>query len=197
MFRITVDAMKFTNDLYSQIHLKSDSLAVYTIEYMIFKKYFFILICLPFFSVELHAEIIKHEISSAKNYEYSLRELCETMGSKNNELISANSLLKVDCMGKIFKAIDFCIKKLPLDMGLTRGIIDEKNKKVTCETASSITLSLSCDARNIKYCYDSHKGCEELKKIYAYQMEVVHASVLEKKINCYFSKHIGESLNEL
>jgi len=165
---------------------------------MIIKKYIFISLCLSF---ALHAEIIKHEISSPKNYEYPLRELCETMGSKNNELISANSLLEVDCMGKIFKAIDFCLKKLPLEKGLTRGItraiVEEKNKKVTCETASSITLTISCDARNIKYCYDSHKGCEELKKIYAYQMEVVHASVLEKKINCYFSKHIEESLNEL
>ena len=146
---------------------------------------------------EPHAAILKHDISSIQNHDFTFREMCETMGSKNLEMISANSLSEIDCMGKTFKSIDFCLKKLPLDKGLTRGIVDEKNKKIICETSTSVMLSISCDERDIKYCRDPKKGCEELKKIFAHSLELVHSSILEKKINCYFSKHTEESLNEL
>ena len=87
--------------------------------------------------------------------------------------------------------------KFPLEQELTRGIVDEKRKKVICETAPSVSLTLSCDARSMKYCIDHKRGCEELKKIYAAKLEVVHSSMLEKKINCYFSKHQADEFMKL
>lgn len=141
--------------------------------------------------------VLKHDVSAAKQVEYTFREVCETLGSKNLELISAKSVSEIECMNKTYKAIDFCLNKFPLDKTLTRGIVDEKSKKVICESSPSIMLAISCDARDLKYCFDPKKGCDELGKIYAHRLEVVHYSMLEKNINCYFSKPVDDSFNEI
>lgn len=160
-------------------------------------KYFLIFIAVTIIAFNVDAAVLKHEVSTSKNYEFNFREMCEAMGSKNLELISAKSMTELDCMGKFFKIIDFCLSKFPLDKNLTRGIIDNEKKKIICETSTSVMISVSCDSRDVKYCLDPKKGCEELRKIYAYKLEVAHYSKLEKNINCYFSKTPGDSLNEL
>ena len=124
-------------------------------------KYFFLILLFP---THLLGEVLKHEVSSPKNYEFDFRDACLLMGSKNLELISAKSMTEIDCTGKVFRGVDFCMAKFPLEQELTRGIVDEKRKKVICETAPSVSLTLSCDARSMKYCIDHKRGCEELKK---------------------------------
>lgn len=150
------------------------------------------LISLFFFSINIHSAVVKHETVSAKYEEFSLKEVCEKLGAKNFELISAKSSNEIDCMGKVFKTMDFCIQKFPDNHSLTRAIIDEKNKMLKCESASNVTLYLSCDQRDAKLCLNPKKGCEDLQKIYAAKLEVVHQSVVDKTLNCYFSKPIGE-----
>jgi hypothetical protein len=147
-------------------------------------------------SAFISAAIIKHETQSAKYESFDFKEVCEKLGAKNFELIEAKSESEIDCMGKIFPAIDFCLSKFPMDKTLTRALVDGKTKKVKCEFTESVMLSLSCDKVDLKYCLDPQKGCEKLKKIYAYRLEMAHFSMLEKNINCYFSKSYGESLNE-
>lgn len=155
---------------------------------------FFILIT---FSTLIPAAVIKHEVSKARFDEFPFREVCEKLGAKNFELIEVKSMSEIDCMGKVFPAIDFCLNKYPLDKTLTRAIVDEKTKMVKCEHSESVMVSVSCDARDLKYCFDPKKGCDDLKKIYANRLQVAHYSMLEKNINCYFAKPIGESLNEM
>lgn len=140
--------------------------------------------------------VLKHEASKARYDEFPFREVCEKLGSKNLELIEAKSLSEIDCMGKVFPAIDFCLYKFPLDKTLTRAIVDGKTKMVKCEHSESVMIAALCDERDLKYCFDPKKGCEELRKIYAYRLETAHYSMLEKNINCYFAKPIGESFNE-
>ncbi|MGZ3787501.1 MAG: hypothetical protein ACXVLQ_03210 [Bacteriovorax sp.] len=147
-------------------------------------------------SAKIHAAVLKHDVSSPQYKEFDYAEVCEAMGAKNAVLISPKSLSELECLNKVYSLIDFCLKKFSKEKALTRGFVDEKKKKVICEMSESVMLSVSCDARDMKYCFDPKKGCEELKKIYAYRLDVAHFSMLEKNINCYFSKPIGESFDE-
>lgn len=147
-------------------------------------------------SFNLNAAVIKHDIQNAKYEEFSFREVCEKMGAKNFELMEAKSESEIDCMGKVFPALDFCLNKFPLDKTLTRAIVDEKTKKVKCEMSTSVMVSVSCDKTDLKYCFEPEKGCEQLKKIYANRLIIAHFSQLEKNLNCYFAKPYGETLNE-
>ena len=145
----------------------------------------------------LQAAVLKHEVSHPQYKEFDYAEVCEAMGAKNSILNTAKSLTEIECFNKNYFIIDFCFKKFPMDKGLTRGYIDRHAKKVVCELSNSVMLSVSCDSRDLKYCFNPKEGCEKLRKIYAIRLEVAHYSMLEKNLNCYYSKLIGESLNEI
>ncbi|MDO9181774.1 MAG: hypothetical protein Q7U04_05170 [Bacteriovorax sp.] len=149
------------------------------------------------FLINLKAAVLKHEVSSPQYKEFEYAEVCETMGTKNAILISPKSLTKIECLNKTYLLLDFCLKKFPMEKTFTRGYVDKSKKKVVCEMSESVMLSVSCDEKDLKYCFNPKKGCGELKKIYANRLEIAHFSMLEKNLNCYFAKHIGESLNDL
>lgn len=148
-----------------------------------------------FLAQGLNAEVLKHESSLTTIHEYSFKEACEVMGSKNFELISAKSSTELDCMGKIFKTNDFCLTKLPKEESLARALIREKENQVVCEISSSVRLTISCDARDARYCLDAEKGCLELGKIYAMKLEAVNSYVLERTLHCHFSASAPEVKN--
>ena len=148
------------------------------------------------FSLNLHAAVIKHDVLNAKFEEFSFREVCEKLGAKNLELIEAKSLSEIECMGKAYSALDFCLQKFPLEKTLTRAIVDGTSKKIKCEMSASVMISVSCDKTDLKYCFEPEQGCAQLKKIYASRLSIAHYSMLEKNLNCYFAKPYGETLNE-
>ena len=156
-----------------------------------------ILIFFAFYFSVAEAAILKHDILTPALHEFSFRDVCTALGAKNLELIAAKSLTEIECMGKVYQAMNFCLNKFPLNKTLTRAIVDKKNKMVSCEMSESVMVSVSCDKRDLKYCFDPKKGCEELRKIYANRLDIAHYSMLEKNINCYFAKSIGESFNEV
>lgn len=160
-----------------------------------------IILPLFLFSTLINAAVIRHEALKPTFKEFSYREVCEKLGAKNFELIEAKSINEIDCMGKVFSAVEFCKTAEKNDPTLTRAIVDDTTKTVKCEHSSSVMLSVSCDARDAKYCLDPQKGCEELKGMYAVKLETAHYSFLEKKdeknINCYFAKAIGDDLGEI
>lgn len=143
-----------------------------------------------------HAEVLKHEVLKPTLKEFEYAEVCQTLGAKNLELISAKSVHEIECLNKSYFITEFCHKKIPLVKNLTRGFLDIKNKKAVCEMSDSVMVSISCDKRDLRYCLEPKKGCEALRKIYANQLELAHFSMLEKNINCYFAEPIGESLGE-
>lgn len=149
-----------------------------------------------FLSPSLLASVLKHEVSSPSYKEFDYKEVCDTFKVKDALLISPASLTEMECFNKKFQLIDFCLNKFPMEKTLTRGYVDKEKKKVICEMSESVMISVSCDDRDLKYCFDPKKGCEELKKIYGHRLEIAHYSMLEKNLNCYFSKPIGDSLNE-
>ena len=160
-----------------------------------------IILPLFLFSSLIQAAVIKHTALKPTFKEFSFREVCEKLGSKNNELIEAKSIHEIDCMGKVFAAVEFCKIAEKNDTTLTRAVVDDKTKTVNCEHSSSVMLSISCDARDAKYCLDPKKGCEELKDMYAVKLEMAHYSFIdlkdEKSINCYFAKALGDDLSEI
>lgn len=159
--------------------------------------YFIKSLTIVFSLYSVDAEVIKHEASSKTVKTFTFQEVCSKLGSKNNEMIEGKSLTEIDCMGKTFPVTQFCLNQYPIEKTLTRGIVNIKNKTVECEMSPSVTVSVSCDKRDLKFCFDPKKGCQELKKIYAYRLEIAHYSLLEKNLNCYFAKAIGENLNEI
>ena len=160
-----------------------------------------IILPLFLFSSLIQAAVIKHNAIKPTFNEFSFREVCEKLGSKNNELIEAKSIHEIDCMGKVFAAVEFCKSTEKNNSTLTRAIVDNKTKTVNCEHSSSVMLSVSCDARDAKYCLDPKKGCEELKDMYAVKLEIAHYSFIEQKdeksINCYFAKALSDDLSEI
>jgi len=158
---------------------------------------FFLLIL--FFLNPNHSKsaVIKHDVQSPKLDIFTFKEVCQKLGAKNFEMIEENSPTEIDCMGKSYPVIDFCLHQFLMDKTITRGIIDSKSKTVKCERSTSVMVSLSCDKKDLTYCFDPKKGCNEIRKIYANRLELVHYSMLEKNINCYFARPIGENLNEI
>jgi hypothetical protein len=145
----------------------------------------------------LQAAVLRHEVFKPIFKEFEYAEVCEVLGAKNSIIISPQSLSEIECLNKTYPVIDFCSKQNPMEKTLTRGFIDKIKKKVVCEMSESVMLSVSCDQRDLKYCFNPQKGCEELRKIYANRLETAHFSMLDKNLNCYFSKHIGESFNDI
>ncbi len=160
-----------------------------------------IVLSLFLFSSYIQAAVLRHEALKPTFKEFAFREVCEKLGAKNFELIEAKSISEIDCMGKVFSAVEFCKEADKGGTTLTRAIVDETTKTVKCEHSSSVMLSVSCDARDAKYCLDPQKGCEELKGMYAVKLETAHYSFLQKKdeknINCYFAKAIGDDLGDI
>lgn len=160
-----------------------------------------IFLSLFLFSSLIQAAVTKYEAQRPTYKEFSFREVCEKLGSKNLELIEAKSISEIDCMGKVFAAVEFCKENDKNNNTLTRAIVDGKSQTIKCEHSSSVLLSVSCDARDAKYCLDPQQGCAELKNIYAVKLEMAHYSFIEdkgtKNINCYFAKALGEDLSEI
>ncbi len=145
----------------------------------------------------LHAAFLKHEVTTPQFREFEYSEVCEVMGAKNSLLISPHLLTEMECFNKSYSLMDFCLKKIPTDKALTRGFVDLVKKKAVCEISESVIISLSCDRRDLKYCLIPEKGCEDLRIIYANRLETAHSSLVDKKLNCYFSKILKESLDEI
>jgi hypothetical protein len=118
------------------------------------------------------------------------------MKAKESLLITPIGLLEIECFNQKFNISDFCLKKLPLDAAYSRGFANTIDKKVYCEEAESVMLSIDCLAKP-SFCKNAEQTCEALKKNYAVKLETTHSSILNKKINCYFSKNSEEKLNEL
>jgi hypothetical protein len=148
-------------------------------------------------SQPLYAAILKHETTQLKLHEHTYADFCQTMNAKNATLISDVGMGEIECFNQKFKITDFCLQKDPQAKHITRGYPLDKEKKVLCEEGKAVMVSVSCDERDLHFCLDPKKGCEQLQKIYAVRFEVVHYSMLDKNLNCYFAKPLGDTLDEI
>ena len=149
-----------------------------------------------FLIFNLQAAVIKNEVTSLGVTEFDFKEVCEELGVKDPVIITPVNGHSIECLNKKFSLTEFCHKKIPADKPLARGYANKESRKVVCEMASKVMFSLSCDREHIKFCKNAKNGCEKLKKIFAYRLDLAHYSMLEKALNCYFSKPIGDNFNE-
>ena len=119
------------------------------------------------------------------------------MNAKSSLLTTAINSHEIECFNQKYKIREFCIKKMPLDSNFTRGFGVESEKRVYCEEAVNVSLSIDC--KEMKgLCKNAQNACEKLKNIYAYSLENSHHSVTNGKLNCYFTKKNAEDdLNEI
>lgn len=154
----------------------------------LFILFIFILSCFG-----ISAKVHNHEIIEGRLQDFSYVEFCETMKAKNNMLISPIGLAEIECFNQKFKVAEFCQKKLPIDANFTRGFINFDEKKIYCETAKAVTLSIYRVHKNSN---QHKKECEKLKIAYARKLELSHSSFLDDKLNCYYAKSSIEDLDE-
>lgn len=141
------------------------------------------------------AKIYKHETIDSHLSDFSYQDFCETMKAKSTTLVSALPQNEIECFNEKYKIIDFCLKKLPLGSSLSRGFAVTTEKKVYCEVAKSVMVSLTCDTQS-DLCKNPKQSCLKMQKFYAYDLDLAHASQIERNLNCYYSKKIGENINE-
>ncbi|PIP95210.1 MAG: hypothetical protein COW00_13750 [Bdellovibrio sp. CG12_big_fil_rev_8_21_14_0_65_39_13] len=157
----------------------------------------FSLILFFFLSSCLRAEVLKHDVIARDEQYIAFNDVCEFMGHKHNLIIEHDSLTTLDCMGSKVNVFEYCLKKYGKEKKILRGYIQTKLKEVVCESGEQVTLSIGCDKRDQHFCKDPIKGCEELRKIYAYSLTLFHHSFIPKDVddglNCYYSLEKNEA----
>lgn len=156
-------------------------------------KLFFI--GLTIFTLQAFAKVYNHEIIEGRLQDYSFVEMCETMKAKNSFLITPIGLTELECFNQKFKIADFCQKKLPLEANFTRGFINIDEKKIYCETAKAVTVSIDCQSKS--GCQNSKNACEKLQNIYASKLDLNHSSIVDGKLNCYYTSSVEVELDTL
>jgi hypothetical protein len=155
----------------------------------------FILIIFILSCFGISAKVLNHEIIEGRLQDFSYVELCETMKSKNTMLISPIGLAEIECFNQKIKVADFCLKKLSSNANFTRGFINITEKKIYCETAKAVTISLDCEGKTL--CKNPKNACEKLQQVYAIKLEVNHSSNIAGKLSCYFTTNEELDLKSL
>ncbi|OFZ24322.1 MAG: hypothetical protein A2381_04820 [Bdellovibrionales bacterium RIFOXYB1_FULL_37_110] len=158
----------------------------------------------PLFS--LYGKVISFEVSSSRIQDFSFFTVCKEQGISHPIIIEEKGPVVLDCMGTDVNVSEFCQKKFVDDKRLLRGVISSKAKKVMCQFGSEAVLKLSCDKERDKvFCQDSKRGCLQLKNFYAFNLELVHHSLVEEvfnktNISCYYQVKLSsdeiKSLNK-
>ncbi len=146
----------------------------------------------------LWGNIVSFDITSSKIQDFSYSSVCKELGVSHPIIIEEKGPVVLDCMGSEVNVGEFCQKKFASDSRLLRGVISSKEKKVLCQFGSEAVLKVSCDQEKYKtFCNNSKQGCLQLKNLYAFNLELVHYSLVEevfnkKNISCYYQAKLSE-----
>ena len=145
----------------------------------------------------LHGSVINFDITSSKVLEFSYTTVCKELGISHPIIIEEKGPAILDCMGSEVNVGEFCQKKFADDKRFLRGIVLAKDKKVLCQFGNEAVLKLNCNKEKEKiFCQDSRQGCLQLKNLYAFNLELVHHSLVEevfnkKNISCYYQMKLS------
>lgn len=156
-------------------------------------RFFFVL----FFSIFSHfgLALVSYEGVQTRLHSFSYSDFCSVMKAKSSFLVSTINPSEIECFSEKFKINDFCVRKLELASSYARGYGVDKEKKVYCEEARGVTVTIDC-SHNQLLCKNPENNCEKLKNIYAYSLELTHSSQLNGKLNCYYSKKNDEDFRD-
>lgn len=141
-----------------------------------------------FFILNLHAAVIKNDVTGLKRKAFGLKEACEKAGFEHLLLVEAASPVAVDCMGRELNVQSFC-EKIEGPSNLIRGFVSRSKSQVYCEYGEAVSLTLKCDQEHYKYCQNAKKGCEDLRSVFAKKLELMHSSFTgtPTNLNCHYS----------
>lgn len=111
------------------------------------------------------------------------------MGVENNLLETKVGLSKIDCTSRVVNILDFCKKKTSKRQNLIRGRVDVLSKNnVVCEYAKSVVLKIKCGESSFNCTTNAKEDCRKLKSVFAYSLEMTHASKIENKLTCIYTE---------
>ncbi len=136
-----------------------------------------------------NAAVLKNEVGVQKRKSFGLKAACEQFGFKDNLLVDVINPTTIDCMGRELSIRSFCQKVDGGGWQLLRGFASKSKSQIYCEYGETVSLSLSCDEDHFQYCQNAHKGCDELREVFAMTLNLMHSSLTgtPKNLNCYYS----------
>ncbi len=146
-------------------------------------------IFLMLISLNAYSNITQYDVYGSEKKEYSWGEVCQAVFGSTSPLIDIANSKELICMSKKTSVVDFCKKNITKN--LIRGFIDTKTKKVICQSGNRIVFKYNC-VSNKTYCA-STSACNEVQKDLAMTLDLVHSSITENNLNCYFSAKSEES----
>ncbi len=139
------------------------------------------------FSLPLKSKIKKFETTETRILEFNLKKVCKEL-QKENLLVEAHNAHQIDCTGEIVDVDDYCKEKLtPTNIPFIRAVV--QNKKLLCQSAKTVTLSLGCVGKYKSFCKSKNTHCEILGKRFAKDLKLSFAGVSESEevsLNCYY-----------
>ncbi|MEK6626098.1 MAG: hypothetical protein AABY86_14085 [Bdellovibrionota bacterium] len=153
---------------------------------------------LIFFGKVMAAEVglVQYQAIKPRQFFYSFQDACKSQRLRDVPLITAHSLSKIDCMGKLVEAQAVCIIKgeeIEERPKLLRAFVRADKKDVVCEYGEGAQLNLVCTGGYADLCKWPKKSCMELKAKYSAEVPLWKSTVSEKtaigatELNCYFS----------
>jgi hypothetical protein len=140
-------------------------------------------------SSSVNVEYIKPDFET-----YTFKETCEKSGIRETPLITAPSLKELDCMGTIVSLNEFCLKNMLDAKNFSRGYAQAEQKKVFCQSANGLSLSINCTANNKKLCAHEKEACRDLQALYARNLKLVKSTLQmdgesNSQVSCYYLSH--------
>lgn len=152
-----------------------------------------------FFIQFSYSDIIKDDIYILEKKKYPLVKVCQKMLKKDYPLVSKESISKINCMGKIINAINFCSKTEVANPYLVRALVTDK--ELTCISSKKVNLKYKCKKQD-SLCSTSESACKKLKRKLAYRLRVdqhflIQNEKQEKIVSCYFVPERVKKFQEL
>ncbi len=145
------------------------------------------IVLVSFFPFLIFAQISKVKLMESKKIAFEPKEVCKDLKYRHLLLVEIVNSHQIDCMGKKVDVQNYCRKKFANNPKFSRGYVDKKSKKVICQMANAILLSLKCINNYKKLCLNHKKSCINLGKIFAYNLNMYHSFISrDRELQCHF-----------
>ena len=131
------------------------------------------------------AKVERFDVLKSQKESVPFKQVCLDMGHKHVLLAQRQDDVSIDCMGQNVTAMDFCKSKFGQDKSFMRGFIHEN--QIVCQRGASLSLTISCDERDKKYCSEAKAGCLQLQAMFAVNLTLFHFSLIDNRLSCYYS----------
>lgn len=98
-------------------------------------------------------------------------------------------------MGEKKKVSAFCDEKEAANPYYIRGRVNQEKKQVECLSSKRVIFKYECQSKDDRYCKDVEIGCFLFKEQLAKRLKIIHQSLSENILSCYFGLKPDMNLN--